>query len=101
MLYRPAFEVVIDACKGFNQQIGPAVNIADSIDASICRRRSGDGLRVCSVQRSHRLRGSIMELFRGQTKAESCELQQIESNFASQFWICDYAWQPRVVRSTI
>jgi len=41
---RPAHNVVIDPCNGVNQQVGPAVDIADGIDAHICRRRGGKGL---------------------------------------------------------
>jgi hypothetical protein len=48
MLYRPASKVIIDTCNGFNQQVSPAVDIADSIDTCVGRRRSGDRWRICS-----------------------------------------------------
>jgi hypothetical protein len=46
------------------------VNIADGIDAHTRRRRSGNGWRICGERRSHRLRSSSMERFRGQTNAK-------------------------------
>src|SRR5882724_4988510 len=39
--YWPASDVIINACNGLDQQIGPTGNITNGIDARICRRRSG------------------------------------------------------------
>jgi hypothetical protein len=66
VLYRPASKVIADARDDVDQQVGPAVDVADRIDTRIRRRRSGNGLRRMAVAWSET---SIMEPCRGQSKA--------------------------------
>ena len=40
---RPALQVIINACKGFSQQVGATVDIADRVDANVRRCRRGNG----------------------------------------------------------
>ena len=56
VLYRPASKVIADARDDIDQQVGPAVDVADGIDTRIRRRRSGNGLRICGERRSHDLK---------------------------------------------
>jgi hypothetical protein len=49
MADRPAFQVVVDALDGFDQEIGAAVNIADCIDARVRRCRDGNPGSRCGM----------------------------------------------------
>jgi hypothetical protein len=67
VLNRPAPDILVDAYDSLCQQIGPAVDIADRIDARICRRRGGKGVRIGRMRWPHGLRSSIMEPLCGQS----------------------------------
>ena len=70
VLYRPTSKVIFNARDGLHQQVGPAVDVADSIDSRICRRRSGNRSRVGGRRWSHCPRSSTTEPSGGQMMAK-------------------------------